>query len=114
MGGPQRSPQTPRSRAMGGPLMSHHTPRLQLDGGSRGGWWLGGSAGGLDDVDDALDAFGALLEHGLLFVGQADLDDLLDALAADDDGDAHVEVLVAVLAVEVGRGGEEALLVEEV
>jgi hypothetical protein len=59
----------------------------------------------LHDVDDALDAGGALLEHRLLVVREGELEDLLDALAADDGGDADVDVLVAVLAVEVRAHG---------
>src|SRR5678815_664748 len=61
----------------------------------------------LADIDDGLDRRGALLEHALLFVRERDLDDLLDALAANDARDAHEEVGVAELAFEVGRAGKE-------
>src|SRR5580658_6008463 len=46
------------------------------------------------EVDDGLNALGALREHGFLVVGKRDLEDLLDAPAPEDAGHAHEEVLV--------------------
>src|ERR1700722_9910623 len=69
--------------------------------------FTGLSGGLLDDVHDALDARGALGELRFFFVVELEADDLLHAFASDDHGHAHEEVFVAVLAVEVGRGGED-------
>src|SRR6478609_7566065 len=66
------------------------------------------------DVDDLLHAVGAGLEHGLLLRRQLDVDDLLDAAGADDHRHAEVQVLVAVLTVEVGGGRQQSLLVQQV
>ena len=46
--------------------------------------------------------------------GERDLDDALDAVLADHDRHADEHVLHAVLAVEIGRAGQDALLVLEV
>ena len=46
-----------------------------------------------------------------LLLRQLDLHDLLDALAADDRGNADADVLLTVLALEVARAGDEFLLV---
>ena len=48
-----------------------------------------------------------------LFLREVDLHDLLDALAADDRGNADADVLLAVLAVEVAAAGNHLLLVVE-
>src|SRR5215212_3634154 len=48
--------------------------------------------------DQLADGLGRLVQHRLLGGIQLDGDDLLDATGADHHRDAHVEVLVAVLA----------------
>src|SRR5690349_4637773 len=57
---------------------------------------------------------GRLVEHRLLLGGQLDRHDLLDAASADHDRHAQVEILVAVLAIEVRGARQQALLVLEV
>src|SRR5690606_28444316 len=57
--------------------------------------------------------FHGALEHRPLILGELDLNNLLDAARAQDDGHADVEVLRAALAVEVGDVRDDALLVLE-
>jgi hypothetical protein len=68
----------------------------------RGGW-----------LDDLADGLGGDLEHGLLLVAELHLDDLLDAVLAEDAGDAEEEVGVAVLAAQQGGAGQHALAVAD-
>src|SRR5580700_6503195 len=54
------------------------------------------------------------LEHAALGAVELDLDDALDAFAADDYRHADIKVLDAVFAVEPGRGRQHALLVAQI
>src|SRR6266540_1651501 len=67
---------------------------------------------GGEHADDVPDGLGGTGQQLLLVFRQLQLDDLLDPARAELDGDAHVEALDAVFALEVGRAGEDALLVE--
>src|SRR5690606_37508686 len=51
------------------------------------------------------------LERRALLFGKVDLEDALDAARPKQDGDAGADVALAVLAFEVGDGGEDALFV---
>src|SRR5678815_1299196 len=62
-------------------------------------------------VDQLADRGGRLVEGGLLVLLELDLDDLLHALAPELHRDAHVEPLRPVLPVQVGRAGQDLLLV---
>src|SRR5439155_22765422 len=68
----------------------------------------------LAGVDQALDRADRFVEGFAILAGQLDLDDTLDALRADDDGNADIHVLHAVFAVEIGSAGQHALLVPQV
>src|ERR1700761_1183719 len=68
----------------------------------------------LAGIDQPLDGTDRLVEGFAVLAGQLDLDDALDALAADHDGHADIHVLHAVLAVEVGGAGHHPLLVLEI
>src|SRR5918993_5319913 len=63
--------------------------------------------------EQLLDRVDAGLEIGLGGVVELDFDDALDSVRADDHGDADVEVVDAVLAGQMRRGREHALLVLE-
>src|SRR5215210_5659832 len=56
---------------------------------------------------------GAIIQFSQFFVAEAELDDVFDARGAELDGDADEEVVQAVLALQVGRAREDALLVEK-
>src|SRR6185369_17809515 len=75
---------------------------------SRMGAWLE-----LQLVDQLAYRGGRLVEGGLFVGVELDLDDLLDAPAAELDRHTDVEPLGAVLAVQVGRAGQDLLLVLE-
>src|SRR5215208_4951656 len=66
----------------------------------------------LEDGHDLPDRIGRSLQHLPLVVREIDLEDLLDPPCAELDRDAHVVVVDAVLALEIRRAGEDALLVE--
>src|SRR6202040_3398827 len=55
-----------------------------------------------------------LLEHAALGAVELDLDDALDALAADHHRHADIEVLDAIFAIEPGGGRQHALLVAQI
>src|SRR5690606_1636345 len=63
----------------------------------------------LAGFDEALHGGCGLLESGLLAAIEIDLDDALDTLGADHHRDADIDVLHAVLAVEIGGAGQNAL-----
>src|SRR5262245_63010892 len=65
----------------------------------------------LAGVDQPAHRVGRLLEHRPLGAVELDLDDALDALRAEHDRHADIEILHAVLAVEIGGAGQHALLV---
>src|SRR3954470_9009577 len=67
---------------------------------------------GREDADDLAYRLGRRLQRLRLLVREVELDDLLDAARAELDRDAHVEAVDPVLALEVRRAGEHALLVE--
>src|SRR3954465_8288854 len=48
-----------------------------------------------------------LLQCGALLIGQLDLDDLLDAVAAELDRHAHVKIVEPVFALQVCGAGED-------
>src|SRR5690348_5133019 len=54
------------------------------------------------------------VEHLLFALVELDLDDALDAAGADHHGNADIGALDAILAGEVGRTGQQALLVLEI
>ena len=56
---------------------------------------------------------GGLLQQGLLFVGQSDLYDLLDALRAKFRGNANEQIFDTVLAVELDRARHNHFFVEQ-
>src|SRR5579871_5690508 len=60
-------------------------------------------------VNQAADRVDRLVEHRLLRSGELDLDHPLDALGAEHDGNADIEILHTVFAVEIGRAGKHAL-----
>src|SRR4029453_13724898 len=62
-------------------------------------------------VHQLADGAGGLVEGGLLLSGELDLDDLLDAAPAELHGHANIEPADAVLTVQVGRAGQDLLLV---
>src|SRR3546814_19747314 len=64
--------------------------------------------------DQFLHRIDRLLEARLGFVLQFDLDDALDAARADDDRNADVKVIDAVLAGQMRRARQQALLVLEI
>jgi hypothetical protein len=66
-----------------------------------------------DDRAELADGFGALLQSGVFFGSELDLDDLLEAGRAQLAGDADVVALDAVLALEVDGAGDNLLLVLE-
>src|SRR6185436_12560783 len=68
----------------------------------------------LAGVDQPLNGAYRLVEGFAVLAGQLDLDDALDALRADDDGNADIHVLHAVFAVEIGGAGQHALLVLQI
>src|SRR6478609_11380890 len=68
----------------------------------------------LAGVDQALDGAHRLIESLAVLACKLDLDNALDALAADHDGHADIHVLHAVFAVEIGGTGQHALLVAEI
>src|SRR5213593_4169383 len=72
-------------------------------------------AGGLEFelVDQLADGGRRLLEGGALLRGELDLDDLLDALPTELHGNAHVEPLHPVRAIQVGGARQDLLLVLE-
>src|SRR5262252_687792 len=78
--------------------------------------WIftGGTSELLPGFDHLAYSRGRLVEHRLLLRGQLDGDDLLDAAGAQHDRHAQVQILVPVLAVQVRRAGQQALLVLEV
>ena len=57
------------------------------------------------------DAFAAGVEGGLLLRSQRQLHDLLDAVFADDAGNAREQALLAVLAAQLRAGGQDDLFV---
>ena len=65
-----------------------------------------------EHADHLAHSVGGLPQRFLLGVVQLDLEDLLDALSAELHGDAHVEAVDPVLALEVGGAGQHTLLVE--
>src|SRR5262249_1261765 len=65
-----------------------------------------------EDADDLPNGVGGPVQHHLLVAVQSEADAPLDPAAAELDGDAHVEPIDSVLALEVGRAGKDALLVE--
>src|SRR6185437_6750593 len=70
----------------------------------------------LRDADDAAELFHCirgLVEGGLLFGRELDLDDLLEALGTKFARNADVEAADAVLALKIGGAGEDLLLVLE-
>src|ERR1700730_3830983 len=68
----------------------------------------------LAGVDQTLDGGDRLVEGLAILAGKLDLDNALDALAADHDRHANIHVLHAVFAVEIGGAGHHALLVLQV
>src|SRR6218665_1753238 len=80
------------------------------------GWWQ--LLESRSDVDagfaEAGNGADGLLEGFFFGLVQVDLDDALDTAFADDDGNADIHVLHAILAGEVGGAGQNALLVLEV
>src|SRR4029453_19119677 len=70
------------------------------------------TASGGEDADDLADGVGRLVQEPLLLLGEIELDDLLDSTGPHLDRHAHVEILDAVFALEIGRAGEDPLLVE--
>src|SRR5690606_29796365 len=68
----------------------------------------------LAGFDEAFNGADRLFE-GLLFGGvERDLDDLFNATGTDDNRNADIGVLDAIFAVEIGGGGQNALLVLEI
>src|SRR5918992_341895 len=65
------------------------------------------------DPDDVPDRVCGGAQQLLLLVREVELDDLLDPARAELDRDAHVEAVDAVLALEVRRHREHALLVQQ-
>src|SRR6185503_5451264 len=68
----------------------------------------------LAGLDQALHSRRRFFEHRALAAVELDLDDALDALGADHNRHADIEVLDAVFAIEPGGAGQHALLVEQV
>src|ERR1035437_6242115 len=64
-----------------------------------------------DHAHQLLHRVGALLQGGLLFRGQLDLDDLLDAVRAQLAGHANEQAVDTVLAFEIGGARHDLLLV---
>src|SRR5205085_11260317 len=54
------------------------------------------------------------LEIGPGLIVQRDLDDLLDAAGANHAGDADIEAVQAIFAVDISGSGQEALLVAKI
>src|SRR3954470_9031475 len=68
----------------------------------------------LAGIDQALHRADRFVEGLAVLAGELDLDDALNALGADHDGDADIHVLHAVFALEVGGRGQHALLVTQI
>src|SRR5882672_3864998 len=68
----------------------------------------------LAGIDQTLHGADRLVEGFAVLAGQFDLDNTLDTLRSDDNGDADIHVLHAIFAVEIGRAGHHALLVLKV
>src|SRR5664279_5942498 len=66
-----------------------------------------------DHAHQLLHRVGALLQGGLLFWRQLDLDDLLNAVGAQLAGHANEQAVDTVLAFEIGRARHDLLLVLE-
>lgn len=60
-----------------------------------------------------MNSFSALVEEGELFVVEVEVDDLFDAVAAEDTGHTDAEILLAIFSFEKSGAGDETLLVAE-
>src|SRR5581483_5276041 len=67
---------------------------------------------GRQHADDLAHRVARGLEGRLLVVREVELDDLFDPARAELAGDAHVEAVDPVLALEIGGAGQDAPLVE--
>ena len=65
----------------------------------------------VESAHDLEDMLAAGLEESLLLVVELELDDLLDTVLAEDNGNTEVAIVDAVLAFELAADGEYALLV---
>src|SRR5215204_5696187 len=65
-------------------------------------------------LDEALHRSDRLLEHRALVARERHLDDALDAARANDDRYADIHVVDPVLARQMSRAGQDALLVLEI
>src|ERR1700745_1117039 len=74
--------------------------------------WARVAASGREHADDLAHRAGGVLQLLELVCAQLELDDLLDSPAAELDRHADVEPFDAVLAFEVRRARQHALLVE--
>src|ERR1700693_952004 len=66
-----------------------------------------------DDGHQFLDRCDAFVERSLLFGGELDLDNLLDALGAEFYRHTHIKALDSVFPFEIGGAGKNLLLVLE-
>ncbi len=87
----------PRRRAnASGSASKHNCPKLELD-----------------SLHELFDVINRRLEHLLLILVQFNFDDALDAIAAQDAGDAHEVAADAVFLVAEDRTGKDAFLVTD-